>query len=126
MHAHEQETLQQVKQLQKMYERKIALTTNKLLTSEEIGYRNDVLAKENLLVLQQKHIDDIQGIRSEYGKNLMKQLKETDKKDQLFLIKKEYETRLSELEQQNENLLKKFQNMTENNITNLKKNVVNL
>ena len=58
-----------------MYERKIALTTNKLLTSEEIGYRNDILAKENLQTLQQKHIGDIQGIRSEYSKNLMKQLK---------------------------------------------------
>lgn len=32
--AHEQETLMQVKDLEKMYERKIALTTNKLLTSE--------------------------------------------------------------------------------------------
>lgn len=109
-----------------MYERKIALTTNKLLTSQEIGYRNDILAKQNLLVLQQKHIDDIQGIRSEYSKHLTKQLKETDKKDELFLIKKEYETRLSELEQENENLLKKFQSMTENSITTLKKNVVNL
>lgn len=41
-------------------------------------------------------------------------------------MKKQYETKLSELEMQNEELLKKFQNLNENNIVNLKKNVVNL
>jgi hypothetical protein len=44
----------------------------------------------------------------------------------LFAIKREYETRLSELEQENENLLKRFQAITESSIVNLKKNVVNL
>jgi hypothetical protein len=45
LHAHEQETVQQVKELEKMYERKIALTTNKLLTAEEMGFRNQLLAR---------------------------------------------------------------------------------
>ena len=48
MRAHELETMQQLKELEKMYERKIAVTTNKLLTSEEIGFRNQLLARENL------------------------------------------------------------------------------
>jgi hypothetical protein len=34
MQLKEQETLHQVKDLEKMYERKIAITTNKLLTAE--------------------------------------------------------------------------------------------
>lgn len=109
-----------------MYERKIAITTNKLLTSEEIGFRNQLLARENLQSLEQKHFDDIQQVRTEYGRDLTRQLQAGDKKDELFAIKREYETRLSELEQENENLLKKFQAMTENSIVNLKKNVVNL
>jgi hypothetical protein len=39
-----------------------------------MGFRNDVLARENLHILQHKHCDDIQGVRDEYGKQLMKQL----------------------------------------------------
>lgn len=45
MQVKEQETLHQVKDLEKMYERKIAITTNKLLTAEELGFRNQMLAK---------------------------------------------------------------------------------
>jgi hypothetical protein len=45
MRTHEQETLQHVKELERMYERKMAITTNKLLTSEEIAFRNQLLAK---------------------------------------------------------------------------------
>lgn len=78
-----------------MYERKIAITTNKLLTSEEMGFRNQLLARENLQALEQKHFDDIREIRHEYGQELSKQLQAGDKKDELFAIKREYETRLS-------------------------------
>lgn len=109
-----------------MYERKIALTTNKLLTSEEIGFRNQLLARENLQFLENKHSEDIHQVRAEYSRELSRQLAAGDKKDELFAIKREYETRLSELEQENENLLKRFQAMTESSIVNLKKNVVNL
>ena len=85
-----------------------------------------MLAKENLHFLEGKHFDDIQKIRTEYGKDLSKHLDQSQLKNELFTLKKEYETRLSELEQENENLLKRFQNMTEGNIVNLKKNIVNL
>lgn len=85
-----------------------------------------MLAKENLHFLEGKHFEDIQKIRTEYGKDLSKHLDQNHLKSELFAIKKEYETRLSELEQENENLLKRFQNMTEGNIVNLKKNIVNL
>jgi hypothetical protein len=78
-----------------MYERKIALTTNKLLTSEEIGFRNQLLARENLQALEMKHFEDIQHVRGEYGRDLSRQLQAGDKKDELFAIKREYETRLS-------------------------------
>lgn len=47
-------------------------------------------------------------------------------KNELLVMKKEYETRLAELEQENEELLKRFQNLNEANVINLKKNVVNL
>jgi hypothetical protein len=46
-----------------MYERKMAITTNKLLTSEEIAFRNQILAKENLHLLEQKHSEDIFCVR---------------------------------------------------------------
>lgn len=57
------------------------MTTNKLLTSEEIGFRNQLLARENLQVLEQKHFEDIREIRQEYGKDLTRQLQAGDKKD---------------------------------------------
>ncbi len=101
MQVKEQETLHQVKDLEKMYERKIAITTNKLLTAEELGFRNQMLAKENLHFLEGKHFDDIQKIRTEYGKDLSKHLDQSHLKNELFTLKKEYETRLSELEQEN-------------------------
>ena len=60
-----------------------------------------MLAKENLHFLEGKHFDDIQKIRTEYGKDLSKHLDQSQLKNEIFTIKKEYETRLSELEQEN-------------------------
>lgn len=36
--------MHQIKQLERLYERKIALTTNKLLTEKEIGFRDKMTA----------------------------------------------------------------------------------
>ena len=46
-----------------MYERKMAITTNKLLTSEEIAFRNQLVAKDNLHTLERKHSTDIRAVR---------------------------------------------------------------
>ncbi len=40
----QRESINQIKQLERLYERKIALTTNKLLTEKEIGFRDRVTA----------------------------------------------------------------------------------
>ena len=41
----------QVKDLEKLYERKIALTTNKLLTEKEISFRDKITAENKLKLL---------------------------------------------------------------------------
>jgi hypothetical protein len=45
--------------------------------------------------LEHKHFDAIREVRHEYGRDLTRQLQAGDKKDELFAIKREYETRLS-------------------------------
>ena len=127
MQIREQETLQYVKQLERIYERKIAIITNKLLTSQELGFRNNLLAKENLVDLEQKHSNDIHKIRGQYGKALEGQLSSfSDSRQEVLTLKKDYETRLAELELENQELIKRFQNLNEANVVGLKKNVVNL
>lgn len=56
--------MKQVKELERIYERKLALTTNKLLTSDEIAFRNNLIAKENLVKLEYNHAENIQKVRS--------------------------------------------------------------
>lgn len=127
MEIQEQDVLKQIKELERIYERKIALTTNKLLTSDEIAFRNNMVAKENLVELEQKHAEGIQEVRNEYSKALEKEKGlRSGAKEEILMMKKEYETRLSELEIENQELLKKFQNLNEANIVNLKTNVLNL
>lgn len=55
----EKEAMGQIKDLERLYERKIALTTNKLLTEKEIGYRDKQMAEKNLRVIEQKHYESV-------------------------------------------------------------------
>lgn len=64
MEIQEQDVLKQIKELERIYQRKIALTTNKLLTSDEIAFRNNMIAKENLMELEQKHAEGIAKVRN--------------------------------------------------------------
>ena len=60
MERHEEEVIQHVKELERIYERKLAITTNKLITSEEIAFRNNLVSRENLTDLEVKHSQGIQ------------------------------------------------------------------
>lgn len=55
-----------VGELEKLYERKLVLTTNKLLTSEEINIRNQVSAEKNLKELSALHDANIRRVRETY------------------------------------------------------------
>lgn len=56
----ERESINQIKELERLYERKIALTTNKLLTEKEIGFRDKITAEAKLKLLEDKHYSDIE------------------------------------------------------------------
>ena len=63
MEQNEEDMLKQIRELEKIYERKMALTTNKLLTAEEMGFRNNLIARENLMELEEKHAEGIHKVR---------------------------------------------------------------
>lgn len=47
--------MRQVRDLERLYERKIALTTNKLITTTEMAFRDKILADQNLKELENVH-----------------------------------------------------------------------
>jgi hypothetical protein len=55
----EKEAMNQVKDLERLYERKLALTTNKLLTEKEVGFRNQLTSENNLKLLEERHSNDV-------------------------------------------------------------------
>ena len=55
--------MKQVKDLERLYERKIALTTNKLITTSEMAFRDKLIRDQNLKELEVRHNEDIQEIR---------------------------------------------------------------
>ena len=98
----EQEAMGQVKELEKLYERKIALTTNKLLTEKEISFRDKTTSENRLKLLEKKHYDSIEEIRKEFSEYIKRTYQDQDQaQHQMITLKKEYECRLLDLEQEN-------------------------
>ena len=60
---YEKQQFQAVGELEKLYERKLVLTTNRLLTSEEINIRNQLTAETNLKELSTVHDINILRVR---------------------------------------------------------------
>jgi hypothetical protein len=86
------------------------LTTNKLLTSEEINIRNQVSAEKNLKELSAVHDVNIRKVRNMYFDEI-KKIGEGEQKDRdvHLNLHKEYQEKISQIEEEYENILRDIQ-----------------
>jgi ribosomal protein S20 len=69
-----------------------------------------MISENNLKLLEERHNNDVENIRKEFGEQLSKNVVDKNEAQrEMNRIKKEYEARLYELEQENEVLLKEVQ-----------------
>lgn len=94
---YENEQLKALADLEKLYDRKITLLTNKLMTESEISMRNTIQSNENIESLHLKYRQDIVKMNAAFEER-RRQLEQMDisekQKNQRLVV--EYEERLSQ------------------------------
>ena len=91
MQIREKETQKNLRELEKLYETKIDMVTDKLLTSEEVNYRDKILSENRMKFLEQKLDSDVDQVRKKYLDESEKQAFDREKfVNDLCEMKKKY------------------------------------